>query len=205
MKKELHKVLFISDIHGYDLSYFIKSIEQIKEDYPRLDLVIYLGDIDTLALKILSNQFRDFCQVGVHGNHDTHGDLEYYEVKNINGEIFSVNDVRIWSVEGSKMVSKDKMGIYTRESDIVAPELNTETVDILISHSNPSVVDGKDKFHEGLSSLSKIIEKFNPEYHFFGHLHENKEHQYKQTKLINIYGLVVYDFTHDEKRIYRHI
>ena len=68
-------------------------------------------------------------------------------------------------------------------------------VDVVITHAPPEGLgDDEDIAHRGFSAFLKLMDKYKPRYLLHGHTHLNykqngvRERQYKNTKVINVYG-----------------
>ncbi len=67
-------------------------------------------------------------------------------------------------------------------------------LDILITHAPPfGIGDGQDPCHTGFKCFLEFMDKYKPKYLLHGHIHLDdqnapRETQYKDTKVINVYG-----------------
>ena len=145
-----------------------------------------------MFLQSLKNKFINKKILGVHGNHDYFGDLEYSGIKNIHGKSVKCKDLIISGIEGCLEYKSGNKLLHTDE-DIsqVVNNINIDT-DIVVSHNSPlGIHDKEDLAHRGYSALKSYIEKYNPSYLVHGHQHINNVTTHKNTTIIGIYGGVI--------------
>ena len=67
-------------------------------------------------------------------------------------------------------------------------------VDVVVTHASPEGIgDDDDIAHRGFPAFLKLMDKYKPKYLLHGHTHLSyqqnavREHQYNDTKVINVY------------------
>ena len=72
--------------------------------------------------------------------------------------------------------------------------LHGRYLDIFVTHAPATGLHDTDDYaHRGVNAFRWLIDTFRPRYHLHGHVHRYNplaphETQYKQTKIINVYG-----------------
>lgn len=191
------RILLLSDLHGVD--YFTWQ-SFLKLDKCSFDIIITLGDIDIMFLQSLVENFSEKEIVGVHGNHDYNGDLEYFNINNIHGKSTSKDGVVISGLEGCLPYKKSLL--LHADEDIEGTIKNIDpNTNIIISHNSPFGIHDKEGIvHRGYKALREFIEKNNPEFCIHGHQHQNIITEYGKTKIIGVYGGIVLDTETNEIR-----
>lgn len=179
------KWLLLADLQGVMYQDWISFINS----YIDCDVVVTLGDIDHLFLKSITERFSDKLIIGVLGNHDFKGDLEYYNIVNLHGRCEMVGDYRVIGIEGCVCYKKDKDAPLYTQDDIISLCEKMPKADIVISHNSPFYIhDKNDVAHEGYIGLLNYIEEHQPNYVFHGHQHIHRITKYKRTLVVGIYG-----------------
>ncbi len=173
------KIVAISDTHGQH-----KSI-----DIPEGDILIHAGDISSRGHKKQVKQFIDWFtglphkhKVFIGGNHDFL--LEYHpEIfkELLNEQIIYLEDDSI-EIEGIKLWGSpitpwfyDWAFNRSRGEKIRKYwELIPDDIDIIITHGPPAGIGDRTARGDsaGCQDLLEIIQKIQPRYHIFGHIHE---------------------------------
>ena len=185
------KVCIISDTHSLH--------SQVK--IPKCDLLIHAGDITGNGSKQHLHSFIEWfdtqpakVKIFVGGNHDEYlefmEDDEIREFLDINTEgviylhddLITVENLNIW---GSPYTPRfldwffmaDRGGEIKKHWDKIPPE-----VDIVITHgpaygildeAPPNRFNNYQKTSVGCEELAKAIERVQPKYHIFGHIHDS--------------------------------
>ena len=163
------RILHISDTHGK---------HNLLKNLPKADIIIHSGDTsfsgsDNEILDFL-NWFCDLDyqhKIFVAGNHD---DCLYGEqIEGLPDNCYylcnsgvEIEGVRFWGVP---LFMGDTLK-ENRTEQIMAQI--PENTNVLISHSPPyGILDFDDNIYYGCSDLLKTVERVNPHYHLFGHIH----------------------------------
>ncbi len=165
------KLLIITDTHGL-LKYQENEIEKLKvKDY---DLCCALGDISYSDYEIILKYIPKEKIVALLGNHDDFEVLKYYNLKDLNGEIVTVNGIRIGGIQGSYKYKSEDFPSFTQEASIQFLD-KMEAVDILLSHSGPFLDEEIDIVHRGLKGITEYLYKNNVPINIHGHNHNNND------------------------------
>ena len=181
-------ILIITDTHNC-LYYDDESIEKIKN--AKYDVCLLLGDITN----------SDICEIlkivpyekiyGLLGNHDGLDRFEESKIRNLNGQVITVNDVRIAGLQGSHRYKMGDYGMYSHEESIKIEDEMPEA-DILVSHDRPFLVDNNDNVCDGLKGVTYYCYKNHIKLEIHGHLHEETEEILKNgTKVLGKYKVAV--------------
>ena len=199
--------LIFSDLHQFDpLCLRIFKNSEIKDV---ANAIIFLGDINSLALQYVCNTFPNIPVYGVLGNHDTknlidvtnsHLELskgvlrEHFDfpIVNLNLNRIETNEISFCGFEGSVTYREHSVG-YTQEE---ALSFDIPKADILFSHEtgDTSPCAKKDSVHNGYTAISKYIKEKQPRYHIFGHHHQNISFKIGKTKCFCVYGCSLFNF-----------
>jgi Icc-related predicted phosphoesterase len=194
------RILHISDTHNK---------HNLLKNLPKADVIVHSGDAsfagsDNEMLDFL-NWFCDLdyrYKIFVAGNHD---DCLYGEqIEGLPENCYylchsgvEIDGVKFWgtplfigdSLEGSIPQFLEKIPKYT---------------DVLISHAPPfGILDFDNNINYGCRDLLKTIERINPRYHLFGHIHAAYGiRKIKQTTFVNA-AIVneIYEFVNKPKLI----
>lgn len=177
-------ILIITDTHNC-LYYDKESIEKIKN--AKYDICLLLGDITN----------SDICEIlkivpydkiyGLLGNHDGLDRFEEYKIRNLNGQVITVNNVRIAGLQGSHRYKMGEYGMYSHEESVEIADKIPEA-DILVSHDRPFITDNNDNVHDGLKGVTYYCYKNHIKLEIHGHLHEETEETLKNgTRVLGKY------------------
>lgn len=185
------KILFVSDLHGVD--YFSwQNFLQIDES--KFDIIITLGDIDIMFLKSIKDIFKNKKIIGVHGNHDYEGDLEYCNIENIHGKSIKFKNIIISGLGGCLKYKEHPLLYTDREVVNIIENFNINS-DIIASHNSPlGIHDNQNITHRGFWGLKEYIKENNPKYCIHGHQHKNQITKYENTVVIGVHGGIILDF-----------
>jgi len=196
MKSKKLKILAAGDFHGNDL--VSKELAK-KAEKEKADLVVIAGDILDFG-EYAKNMIMPFVErketvLFIPGNHDTEeaveGFVNNYKVKNLDGSYFAVGDIGFFGCGGSTMhgfphyVNEDE--IYNRLK-AGHEKIKSKKKKVMVTHMHPasSIIE---KFsYPGSSSIKKAIEKFKPDVHICGHIHELEgvEEKIGKTKVFSV-------------------
>lgn len=201
--EEKMKFLIFADLHQFDA----EDIKKIKEDF---DVIIFLGDIDAVAIRHILNKFPNKPAYAVLGNHDNENIFNsvnnllmvekaifkepfLYPLVNMNLNTIALDDLTFVGLQGS-VKYKDKCIGYTQEE---AASLIIPPADILFSHDSGYhfiPYENYDMAHEGLLAISEYIEKKKPRYHIFGHHHKDMTINIGDTTCFCVYGCSIFNY-----------
>jgi len=179
-------LLIISDTHGllaYNEEYQDKLIN-IKN----YDLCCALGDITYNDYEIILKYVPKEKIVALLGNHDEFDILKYYGLKDLNGNIITVNGIRIGGIQGSYKYKPENFPSFTHEESIKFLNQMDE-VDILLSHTGPYFDNNNtDLVHNGLKGITEYLYRNRVPYNIHGHNHINTDLYLRNgTKVIERY------------------
>ena len=179
---------FVSEtykIKGDEIEPTKESIEKIKN--AQYDICLILGDVSNNdIIEVL--KFVPYEKIyGLLGNHDGLDRFEESKIRNLNGKVITVNNVRIAGLQGSHRYKTGDYGMYTHEESIqLANEI--PEADILVSHDRPFIKDNNDNVHDGLKGVTYYCYKNHVKLEIHGHLHEESEETLKNgTKVLGKY------------------
>lgn len=189
------KILAVSDIHG-DTGLVKKLAEKaVKEN---VDLVILAGDL-TFVEQSTKNLIGPFVKAKkkvllIHGNHEGIATTDflsemYPDTKNIHGYSMTFNDVGIFGAGGADfgndaMSEKDFKKAIGKAHD----KIKNSEKKILVTHMHPQGTKSEITGFEGSKSIRNAIEKYQPDFAIFGHIHEagGTEEKIGKTRVINV-------------------
>ncbi len=189
------KILAVSDIHG-DTGLVKKLAEKaVKEN---VDLVILAGDL-TFAEQSTKNLIGPFVKAKkkillIHGNHEGIATTDflsemYPDTKNIHSYSMTFNDVGIFGAGGADfgndaMSEKDFKKAIGKAHD----KIKNSEKKILVTHMHPQGTKSEITGFEGSKSIRNAIEKYQPDFAIFGHIHEagGTEEKIGKTRVINV-------------------
>lgn len=192
------KALILSDLQWVD---FDRWREFLKIDQSRFDVVFLLGDINQMMLERIRNVFRHKEIVGVHGDFGFIGDLEYFEITDCHGKVEQVGNYSVAGVEGAIRYKSGYYPMHTQEEiSLICKKL--PKVDILLCHNSPrGFRDIPDHpVYQGFEGITEYMMRCEPKYLFHGHHHINSFDQHGDTKIIGVFGAIIYDFSTDESQ-----
>lgn len=189
------KLLILADLHFVDYFEWQKFLLIDKNTF---DVILLLGDIDIIYLKSILENFKGKPIHGVLGNHDFIGDLEYYNISDLNGKYVNLGEISIVGVEGCLKYNNSKSPMHPQdEISLLCSKL--PPADIIMSHNSPKGIhDKSDLPHEGYIGLLEYIKIHKPKYCLHGHQHVDEAINYLQTKILGIYGGTILDYNSGE-------
>ncbi len=180
-----------------------------------IDLIISCGDLPARYLSFLATMFNGPL-LYVCGNHD-----EKYATNPPEGciciedEIFEYQGIRFLGLGGSRRYKKGPFQYTEQEMEkrirkLWYPLWRKKGFDVLVTHS-PAKGHGDGKgAHEGFDCFNSLIEKYQPSWFFYGHMHLSyngqipRVNQLKTTTTVNAFGKYVLDLeipdTADERQ-----
>lgn len=189
------KILAIGDIHG-DTGLVKRLAEKaVKEN---VDLIILAGDL-TLADMSTKNLIGPFIKSKkkvflVHGNHEGLATADflsemYPDTKNLHGYSAVVNDVGIFGAGGADL-GIDPMTERTFKKVIgkAHSQIKDSSKKILVTHMHPKGSKSEFSGFSGSKSIRDAIEKYQPDFAIFSHIHEaaGMEDKMGKTRVINV-------------------
>lgn len=188
------KLLLVSDKESpYLYDHFDKS------KFSNIDLIISCGDLKHSYLSYLVTMINAPLFY-VHGNHDDH----YVKTPpegcvSIDGKLVVFQGLRILGIGGSRKY-REGLHQYTERQmswkilNLYPKLLKHQGIDIFVTHSPAlGLGDGKDPVHTGFPHFNKLIDRFEPKFHFHGHQHLNYGYNertihYGNTTIVNGFG-----------------
>lgn len=173
------KVLAVGDLHG-DRG-LVKKLAK-KADEENIDLVILAGDL-TWAEQSTEGLVGPFMKSNrkvlmLHGNHEDTQTIDfltkmYPGSKNMHGYGMKHKSLGIFGIggadSGSDPLEEKEAERLLEKAHIYVKDSNKK---ILISHMHPAETFSEFSGLEGSSAIRKAIEKFQPDFAIFGHIHE---------------------------------
>lgn len=189
------KILAVGDIHG-DTG-LVKRLAE-KAERENVDLVILAGDL-TLFEKSIKNIVGPFVKAKkqvllIPGNHESIATADflaemYPNTKNIHGYSLVMNDVGIFGAGGADfgidpMTEKN----FKRAIGEAHSKIKNTNKKILVTHMHPSGTKSEFSGFKGSKSIREAIEKYQPDFAIFSHIHEasGTEDKIGKTKVINV-------------------
>lgn len=180
-----------------------------------VDLVLSCGDLPPYYLEYLVSTLNKplYFVCGNHGPFAERRDGDRVEIPgcvNIDTRVVSAGGLLIAGLEGSMRYKPGARYQYT-EMDMfwkimrLVPRLlwnklrHGRFLDILVTHAPPAGIhDAQDPCHRGFKQFLHFMDWFAPRYHLHGHMHlylpfQERETDYKQTRVINAYGYYLLD------------
>jgi len=177
-------------------------------DYDRfagLDFIISTGDLKPEFLSFLVT-ISNVPLFYVHGNHDTlYKTIQPEGCDSIDGKFIKYKGLRIMGLGGSQFYNSSNHQYTESQMSMRLFKLKpyilyNKGVDIFVSHAPAfGLGDGKDLCHTGFKCFTKLIETYQPAYHFHGHQHLNYGNTERSiikdnTKIINSYEYQLLEF-----------
>lgn len=185
-------LLIITDTHN-SLVYNTSFLESLDMD--DIDACILLGDHSWQDIECVLKLIPKEKMFGLLGNHDTHNDLEFYNIKNIHATTIEINGVKIAGFQGCvKYKEHSKAPLYSQEESLeISNSFNN--VDILVSHDTYFTSSSDSPAHDGLQGITKAIYSCKTPIHIHGHLHQESETQLLNgTTSYSVYGCKLFKF-----------
>ncbi len=201
------KILAVSDKESpYYWDYFDKS------KLEGIDLIISCGDLEPEYLSFLAT-FTSSPVIYVHGNHDDK--YERFPPEGcvcIDDDVFVYKGVRVLGLGGSmrykpgdNQYTEKEMRKRARSLKLRRKIQKNGGFDILVTHAPAhGIHEGKDLPHMGFATFNELMDKYSPKYFLYGHVHMSYNWQYtrfdsyRDTKVINAYERVVFDYDENE-------
>ena len=181
-------ILIITDTHNC-LYYDKKEIEKIKD--AKYDICLLLGDVTNSDIYEILKIVPYNKIYGLLGNHDGLDRFEESKIRSLNGQVITVNNVRIAGLQGSHRYKVGNYGMYSHEESIKIADRIPEA-DILVSHDRPFTKDNNDNVHDGLKGVTYYCYKNHIKLEIHGHLHKETEEILKNgTRVVGKYKVSI--------------
>jgi Icc-related predicted phosphoesterase len=178
------KIIAISDTHG----------DHELLEIPNGDIFIHCGDfckygkqkeVDSFAKWV--NSLPHKYKIVIGGNHDWRMRDTYpkvfSQINYLNNESITLEGIKFWGSPYTPIVHYDKPWVYYRGTGHEVWDKMPDQVDVLITHGPPNGIldgaireyigDGNYRYENvGCDELLYRILKVKPNYHLFGHIHE---------------------------------
>ena len=200
------KILAVS--HG-ESKYFYDFYQEGKLD--QVDLIIGCGDLKAAYLDFLTTMAH--CPVlYVKGNHD----FRYAERSPegsicIEDRIYVYKGIRILGLGGSMKYNGEAPYQYSeremrrRMLKLIPQLIRYRGFDVLVTHAPARHLGDSDEVvHKGYETFVKLLDRFRPKYHLYGHVHADygscfvRRLEYHDTVLYNCYDKVLLDYESGE-------
>lgn len=195
------KILVVSDEESpYIWDYFNPS------PFRGTDLILSCGDLDPRYLSFLATMIPAPL-LYVHGNHDN----RYQRIPpegctSVDGKLIRVKGLRILGFGGAMSArsgphefSDDQMRSRVRKCRWEI--FKNQGFDILLTHAPAlGLGDIPDNYHAGFPTFRILLEKYQPVFHFYGHVHKRYNRGqvpdlvFGRTRLINACGYRIIEF-----------
>ncbi len=194
MKDHKLRILAASDFHGSEL--VSKDLAK-KAEKEKADVVVIAGDILDFG-KYAKNVIRPFVEknekvVFVPGNHDTEDAVEEfvknYHIKNIHGNYAVFGDVGFFGCGGSLMPLFPYMMTEEEIYDKLKKgygKIKNKPKKVMITHVHPSGGLVEKFSFPGSKSVRRAIDRFKPDVHICGHIHELEGVEEKIGKTVSV-------------------
>ena len=189
------KILAIGDIHG-DTGLVKKLAEKAKKE--NVDLVILAGDL-TLMENSTKNLVGPFIQAGkkvllLHGNHEGIATIDflselYPNTKNLHGNSIIHNNIGIFGAGGADFgVNPMSEAEFKKTIGKAHDKVKDMKKKILVTHMHPQGSKAEFSGFEGSKNIRQAIEKYQPDFAIFSHIHEAAgiEEKIGKTRVINV-------------------
>lgn len=185
------RLMIFSDLHSICKDLWNDFLEEKRNDF---DIIMTLGDIDVMFLLSLKKHYPNKKIIGVLGNHDYFGDLEYADIENVHAKSIVFENNIISGLEGCVKYKKTNEPMYTQKEYFELIQRVDKETNIFISHNAPKGIHDKDLYtHEGTIAKRDFIENNCVDYWFHGHLHKIEQTKHNKTLIINVYGGIIFD------------
>lgn len=185
-------ILAFADTH-YDFTNR-ETIERLYQEYGEPDIVMLLGDHHPYFIDLLLQYYPENIILGVLGNHDLKSLYRKFGLKELHGNVASINGITIAGISGShKYKCNSNYLLLSQDESLEICEmlLKQAYADILISHDKAFFEETYDVAHCGMAGITKyIFSEKAPIVHIHGHLHRSyKKYYLNGTKEISVYGV----------------
>lgn len=182
------RIVCISDTHGW------------RVEVPNGDVLIHCGDYTHRnSLKELPkfvewmNSLPHKHKIFIPGNHDKCFEESYKKAMEVVGKSFTVLIDQEIEIEGVKFYGTPYQPIFFNWAFNIYKEKRRKKfskipkdTDVLITHTPPlGILDKVARGNVGCEVLKHCVEKVQPKYHIFGHIHESYGILYGKTNSIN--------------------
>ncbi len=188
------RIFAVSDLHG-DFRKAQKLAEQAEKE--KADVVVICGDLFQYGIET-QGMLKPFVEknkeiIIVHGNHDDpilfNSIAKEYNIKNIHGSATIINDIGFFGCGGADVgwnISEDSEMFYYLEKGF--NKIKNAKKKIMITHMHPSETNIEKISFKGSKSIRRALEKFEPDIHFCGHIHEAEgmEENVGKTRIISV-------------------
>ncbi|MFH0949148.1 MAG: metallophosphoesterase, partial [Candidatus Aenigmatarchaeota archaeon] len=177
------RIFAASDLHG-DFR-LVKKLASFAEK-ENVDAVIICGDISTYETKF-DGMIGPFVSKGmpvmfVPGNHDSPETpdflVEKYKIKNLHGYSAKIDDVGFFgcgaaNIPGMNWISEADIYRYLKRGYMKIRECKKK---VMVTHMHPAkgLIEKLSIPGSGSMSIRKADEKFKPDIHVCGHMHETE-------------------------------
>lgn len=177
-----------------------------KSKLDGIDLILSAGDLSPKYLSFLAT-FTKAPVLYIHGNHDVRYEKTPPEgCICIEDDIYVFNGVRILGLGGSKRY-KEGPHMYTEKEMVKRTKKlrykmwRNKGFDILLTHSPAyKLHDADDLPHTGFKCFLDLIDKYNPKYFIYAHVHATyggkfkRRSSYRDTIAINGFDKYIFDY-----------
>ncbi len=186
------RILAAADMHGDTKA--VKKLAE-KAEKSNADMVVICGDLTFFDVET-KGMIGPFLEKGrqvafVAGNHDSPATAEFlaekYKIRNLQEYSFIINDVGFFGCGGANIgpneISEKDISYYLNRNFNYVKKAKKK---IMVTHIHPEgSISGA---YIGSASVRKAIEKFQPDMHLCGHLHETEgaEEKIGKTRVINV-------------------
>jgi Icc-related predicted phosphoesterase len=186
------KILILADIH---MLYPDHVLDELNKQNVQYDLALSLGDNPFPFLRKMQERYRK-PMLYVAGNHDDYA-LHTDEIPgliNVQENPYYQNDedefpfcLGFGGCVARTLEDRHRYPSHSQD-DCMRWSKTAPKCRILISHTCPQPSHDPENRHAGFVGLRQYIEKNQPEYYFYGHLHKANQYQIGSTKCECIYG-----------------
>ena len=198
------KLLVVSDEESeYIWNYFDPAAFQ------GVEVILSCGDLQARYLEFLVSMIPAPLFY-VPGNHDKSYQKQPPEgTEDIDCKLITYKGLRILGIGGCKS-SRDALHEYTEEAQQRRVRKLNKAIrraggfDILLTHTAAEGLgDGDDQFHKGFAVYRDLLERYQPQYHLFGHQHKRYAARatgpalHGKTQLVNACGYRILEYRND--------
>lgn len=191
-KKKNTRLLICKGVFFFMEIYIYSDIQGVELELPEKepDLIFLLGDIYWRDVEKIDNRYS--CpKIGVLGNHDRMDTFVGTNIIDLHAKQIEISGIKIAGFGGSPIYNHKPSSPQYSEMEIKQFTDEIKKIDIFLAHSNPAYEVDNDltNAHRGFVSLANMMEEGKINYLFHGHIHENAEYLYKNTKVVVTHGL----------------
>ena len=189
------KILALSDIHGDQ--HLAKELAK-KASQEKVDLVVFAGDLANEETGSVEGLIGPFKEKGLEiaimpGNHDNMATMnfliEHYKIKNLHGYVLKKDDIGIFGCGyanvGPNFLDEESVWKTLEQGHHQIKDFKKK---IMITHTHPHGSKLGLGMFPGSEAVRLALEKFQPDIHLCGHIHETHgiEEVIGKTKVINV-------------------